>query len=635
MKKMICGEEEKKNLYREDLKALIEYKRGENGDRLKDIVKGVCQINILYKLEKGQYIDDKIVVDRILKRVGLDPGEVEMIILKRDAQRFIQREKIYEAYNQEQYEEAEQLIQQYEEATINEHVIHRQFIGKMRVLIIMQRKGNINLEISMLREIISYTIPEFENKPLKQLCLAPEEMELLTLLAACYRRRNQLERAKHILKQIVDYTKERKISPNLTAMYMPYVYLELSKIYERKEQYEDARYYAITGINILYCNAKLFHLVELQDQYIKLEQQAQKRQALSYGRRKRLEQIQIERMTIVDLYQECNLNPYMTYSLERYRNCYVFNELLERQRKFWRISKREFCEDVCTSQSFQKMELEGRCPIKTFFRWMKKIKFPQSYYITQLHGGNVEHIRKKARIDQYIRRNQYKKAEVLFKQLENEFKEKKLIDYCPENKQYFLTMRVIFEKELHQLLLERNKRKLEQALLYTIPEYPNKKLEDRLLLRQEIKVLNNLAIGYAQQKKYKKALSIWEEVIQSYQNNYLYGYTEYDAYNLILVNYVSIIGNNQEYKKSTEKAYESIKHFIQQGTMERVVRCCYYVVWNREQEMLGEKGMIQKESACQRKLCQAVAIAKMLNNSFYIDLLKGYESTFLEKTKNQ
>ena len=93
------------------------------------------------KLGKGQYIDDKIVVDRILKRVGLDPGEVEMIILKRDAQRFIQREKIYEAYNQEQYEEAEQLIQQYEEATINEHVIHRQFIGKMRVLIIMQRKG--------------------------------------------------------------------------------------------------------------------------------------------------------------------------------------------------------------------------------------------------------------------------------------------------------------------------------------------------------------------------------------------------------------------------------------------------------------------------------------------------------------
>ncbi|CVI67172.1 hypothetical protein NDGK_00791 [Clostridiales bacterium CHKCI001] len=632
---MVCGEKRKENLYREDLKALIEYKREENGDRLKDIVKGVCQINGFYKLGRGQYIDDKIVVDRILKRVGLDPGEVEMIILKKDAQRFIQREKIYEAYNQKQYEDAEQLIQQYEKAIINEHVIHRQFIGKMRVLIIMQRSGNINLEISMLKEIISYTIPEFESKPLKQLCLAPEEMELLTLLASCYRRKNQLEQAKRILKQILDYTKGRKISSNLTAMYMPYVYLELSKIYERKEQYEDARYYAITGINMLYCNARLFHLVELQDQYIKLEQQAQKRRTLSYGRKKRLEQMQIERTTIIELYQECNLNPYMLYSMERYRNCYVFNELLERYRKFWRISKREFCEDVCTSQSFQKIELEGSCPVKTFFKWMKKLKLPQSYYITQLHGGNVNHIRKKARIDQYIRRNQYKKAEILFKQLENEFKEKKLIDYCPENKQYFLTMKVIFEKELYQLLLEKHKRKLEQALLYTVPEYPNKRLEDRLLLRQEVKVLNNLAIGYAKQEKYKKALSIWEKVIQSYQNNYLYGYTEYDAYNLILVNYVSIVGNSQDYEKSTEKAYESIKHFFQQGTIERVVRCCYYIVWNREQEMLGEKGLIQKESACQRKLCQAAAIAKMLNNSFYIDFLKEYEDMFLEKIKGK
>ena len=625
MKKMICGEEEKKNLYREDLKALIEYKRGENGDRLKDIVKGVCQINILYKLEKGQYIDDKIVVDRILKRVGLDPGEVEMIILKRDAQRFIQREKIYEAYNQEQYEEAEQLIQQYEEATINEHVIHRQFIGKMRVLIIMQRKGNINLEISMLREIISYTIPEFENKPLKQLCLAPEEMELLTLLAACYRRRNQLERAKHILKQIVDYTKERKISPNLTAMYMPYVYLELSKIYERKEQYEDARYYAITGINILYCNAKLFRLVELQDQYIKLEQQAQKRQTLSYGRRKRLEQMQIERETIIDLYRECNLNPYMTYSLERYRNCYVFNELLERQRKFWRISKREFCEDVCTSQSFQKMELEGRCPVKTFFKWMEKLKLPQTYYITQLHGANIDHIRKKARIDQYIRRNQYKKAEVLFKQLEKEFKEKKLIDYCPENKQYFLRIKTILERELHEISLQQDKEQLEKAIHYTIPEYPSKRLEKRPLLKQEVMVLNNLASSYSRERNYKKILSIWEKIIKSYENNSLYGYAEYDGYNLVLINYSNVIGNTKDYKQSTKKSYESIIHSFKEGIMERVVHCCYNIAWNREQEMLEQEGRIMREDACQRKLQQAEIIAKISKDVFYIDFLSNHQ----------
>lgn len=625
MKKMICGEKRKENLYREDLKALIEYKREENGDRLKDIVKGILQISSFYKLGKGQYIDDKIVVDRILKRVGLDPGEVEMIILKKDAQRFIQREKIYEAYNQKQYEDAEQLIQQYEKAIINEHVIHRQFIGKMRVLIIMQRSGNINLEISMLKEIISYTIPEFESKPLKQLCLAPEEMELLTLLASCYRRKNQLEQAKRILKQILDYTKGRKISSNLTAMYMPYVYLELSKIYERKEQYEDARYYAITGINMLYCNARLFHLVELQDQYIKLEQQAQKRRTLSYGRKKRLEQMQIERTTIVELYQECNLNPYMLYSMERYRNCYVFNELLERYRKFWRISKREFCEDVCTSQSFQKIELEGSCPVKTFFKWMEKLRLPQSYYITQLHGANIDHIRKKTRIDQYIRRNQYKKAEILFKQLEKEFKEKQLIDYCPENKQYFLRMRTILDREMHQISLEQDRKQLEQAVYYTIPEYSNRRLEKRPLLKQEVTVLNNLAASYAKEGNYEKILSIWEKIIKSYQNNSLYGYAEYEGYDLVLINYSSIIGNAKDYKRSTKKSYESIAHSFKQGIIERVVHCCYNIAWNREQEMLEQEGRVIREDACQRKLQQAEVIAKISKDLFYIDFLSNHQ----------
>lgn len=631
MKKMVYGEGAKENLYRKDLKALIEYKREENGDRWGDIARGIFQISNFYKLDKGQYIDDKIVVDRVLKRVGLDPGEVEMIILKKDAQRFIQREKIYEAYNQKQYEQAEQLIQQYEESTLNEHVIHRQFIGKMRVLIIMQRRGNINLEISMLREIISYTVPEFESKPLKQLCLASEEMELLTLLASCYRRKNQVERAKYILKQIFDYTRGRKISSNLTVTYMPYVCLELSKVYEKKEQYEDARYYAITGIKILYCNARLFHLVELQDQYITLEQQAKKRRGLSYGRRKRLSQIQLDRTTIVELYEECHLNPHMLYSIERYRNCYVFNELLERYRKFWRISKKEFCEDICSSQSFQKIELDGSCPVKTFFKWMEKLKLPQTYYITQLHGGTVNHIRKKARIDQYIRRNQYKKAEVVFKQLEKEFKEKKLINCCPENKQYFLMMNIIFERELYTISLEKHKQRLEQALSYTIPEYSNKRLEKRLLLKQEARILNNLAAGYVKKREYRKALSIWEKVIKSYQNNILYTYAEYGEYDLVIVNYVSMIGNNENYKESTEQAYESIKHFFQQGTIERVVRCCYHIVWNREQEMLGESGTIQKESTCQRKLCQAETIARMLNDSFYIDFLKEHGNMSLNK----
>lgn len=628
MKSMMCNKGKNENLYKKDLKSLIEYKREENGDRLSDIVKGILPLSRFYKLDKGQYLDDKIVMDRILKRVGLDPSEVEMIILQKDAKRYIQREKIYEAYNNREYDKAEELIQSYEQETINENIIHRQFAGKMRVLIMIQTQRNINLTISILKQVISYTVPDVKLKLLNKTCLAPEEMELLIILSSCYRMKNQLTRAKNLLNQIIHYSKGRKISAKLSVMYMPYACLELSKVYEAKEQYEDARYYAITGINILCCNAALPYLVALQDQYIKLEEGAILRKKISYTRRKKLVCIKNERNAIVDLYRECQLDPYQLYSIEKYNNCYVFNELLKRYRKFWKMSKIEFCEDICSSQAFLRIETEESCPIKTFSRWMKRIGLPQTYYITQLHGGNTEHIRKKVRIDSYIKRNQYQKAEVLFDQLEKEFIENQLITYCPENNQYFLRMRTILERALHGLLLEKAQKELEKTLCYTIPEYPDKSLEKRPLFKQEIKILNSLAIGSVKQNNNKKSILIWDLIIKSCQNNFLFGYAEYDEYNIILRNYNNIIGSEGKYEESTNGMYNSIREFLKQGILEGIAQCCYNIAWNKEQEMLEKVGWIEREKDDQKKFKQAESIAKMLNDSFYIKFLKERNERF-------
>ncbi len=621
---------EKEKIYIKDIKCLIEYKREENGDRLRNIVKGVFSVTSFYKLYKGQYIEDKIVIDRILKRVGLDPTEVEMIILKRDAGRFVQREKIYEAYNNKEYDKAEQLLCQYEMETVNEHQIHRQFVKKMQVLIMRQRNGNVNLQIAVLKDAIACTVPEFGIKPLEELCLAPEEMELFVLLASCYRKKNQLIRAKKLLEQVFHYMKGRNISQKLICMYMPYTCLELSKVYGIKEQYEDARYYAITGIKILYANAALPYLVALQDQYIKLEKISERKRKLSAARRKQLRKIQLEKEIITQLYEECKLNPYWIHSIEKYEDCYVFNELIQRYREFWNMSKGEFRGDICSNQSFFKIETEGGCPIKTFSKWMEKMGLPPTYYITQLHGANTDHIRKKARIDQYIKRNQYKKAEFLFDQLEEEFKEARLIEECPENHQYFLRVRTLLERELHGLSMQQDKDQLEQALKYTIPEYPDKCIERRILLKQETKVLNSLITRHVKEKNYEKTLSVWSEVIKSYQKNVLYGYVRYDEYNMVLVNYISMLGSNKRYEESTKMAYESISHFLKLGTLERIARCCYNISWNREQEMIKKHQTTEKDSICENKLKQALVIANMIKDSFYIQFLKEYGTMIKE-----
>ena len=178
--------------------------------------------------------------------------------------------------------------------------------------------------------------------------------------------------------------------------------------------------------------------------------------------------------------------------------------------------------------------------------------------------------------------------------------------------------------------MQQDKDQLEQALKYTIPEYPDKCIERRILLKQETKVLNSLITRHVKEKNYEKTLSVWSEVIKSYQKNVLYGYVRYDEYNMVLVNYISMLGSNKRYEESTKMAYESISHFLKLGTLERIARCCYNISWNREQEMIKKHQTTEKDSICENKLKQALVIANMIKDSFYIQFLKEYGTMIKE-----
>ena len=76
--------------------------------------KSIIPTSSIDRITRGYHAEDKIVMDRVLRRVGIDPAEIEMIIFKRDAERFAKRMEIYKTYNQKQYGKLEQLLQEYE-----------------------------------------------------------------------------------------------------------------------------------------------------------------------------------------------------------------------------------------------------------------------------------------------------------------------------------------------------------------------------------------------------------------------------------------------------------------------------------------------------------------------------------------
>ena len=73
-----------------------------------------------------------------------------------------------------------------------------------------------------------------------------------------------------------------------------------------------------------------------------------------------------------------------------------------------------------------------------------------------------------------------------------------------------------------------------------MPEYPKLDFSKKILLTQEVYILNNLAVSYReegdyrdQKKNYKKAMEIWKGIQKSYQTSKLYGLAEYRGYDKI------------------------------------------------------------------------------------------------------
>lgn len=612
---------EKELLYQKDLRQLIDYRREENGERLWNISHAIIPLSGVDRMNIGYYPEDKIVMDRILRRVGIDPAEIEMIIFSRDEERFQKRCAMYDLYNKKQYDQLEQLIQRYEEETKDMHQIHSQFAKKMRAWMMIQQKKNMNLIIPILKEAIKYTVPDFGKVPLKTISLAPEEMELIILLASCYRRKNELTRAKFLLEEVFYYAKNRRMSYGLRSKYVPFASLELSKVCEAKCQYEDAKYYAWTGIKILYCSGELQYLVELQQQYLNIEKYMTYGKKISSARKKKMEQVREEKAVILALYNESELDPYRLYPIEQYYNCYIFSEILKTHRKLAKMERKQFCADICSLTAFLSIE-KGTGPKRTFTKWMQKFGWPESYYITQLHGCTTDHLRTYFRIEYYIRKQQFEKAEKLFNQLEKTFEVKRLKTICPENAQYFERVRVMLQRDIYKKSVAETQQQLKNAFYLTVPK--NIDIETYPLLSQEIKILNNIATGYAYNKEYFQSLEMWDKLEKSYSNKWICKNAQYNNYDMVMLNYANVMGTNGQYKKSTKKEYMMIEHLLKEGKIERMVNCCYNIVWNREQELKKQNKDVRKSNLCQEKLRQSEVIARMTNDTFYIKFLKKH-----------
>lgn len=172
---------------------------------LEQLSKGLCSTLTLAGMECGEREINMLLAQRILERLGHQPDTYEICNSRVELEQYKKRSEISELRNQKDFLQMEKILAKYEEEVKqSEDNLQMQFV-KSRRGILEAEKGEIEKGISLIKEAISLTAPEWEGERFFQLVLGFGELELFSMLADIYEKSEEKKKAYRIRMNLLNY----------------------------------------------------------------------------------------------------------------------------------------------------------------------------------------------------------------------------------------------------------------------------------------------------------------------------------------------------------------------------------------------------------------------------------------------
>jgi len=191
---------------------------------------GLCSDATLSRIELGERIPDKFLLDALLQRLGKSPDKLETILSERDYFLFEKRQAIEKAIFEHKFELAKEELIAYEEQKECEDKFHQQYIYKIKSVLSDELDHDTNKSIVYLLDAINMTLPEFKIDNILDYLLSIEEIYLLLMLAQAYSNTEQEELALQLLHIIIDYLDQKYSDEEEKVKVYPKAVYLLSKL---------------------------------------------------------------------------------------------------------------------------------------------------------------------------------------------------------------------------------------------------------------------------------------------------------------------------------------------------------------------------------------------------------------------
>lgn len=169
------------------------------------LCKGLCSVATLSRIEAGERDVDSLLLETLLERLGRMSNQFELILTDEDYILYQNREAIKKKIEDKDPITAQKLLAEYEQAAASKGNVHIQFIAVSRALINELEGGSDEATIELLMNAISYTVPDFTTKKIKDYYLSNCELDIIINLIQRMITIGLTDNAKKLTLQVLDY----------------------------------------------------------------------------------------------------------------------------------------------------------------------------------------------------------------------------------------------------------------------------------------------------------------------------------------------------------------------------------------------------------------------------------------------
>lgn len=279
---------------------------------------------------------------------------------------------------------------------------------------------------------------------------------------------------------------------------------------------------------------------------------------------------------------------------------YSIGDIIRQERKAQKLSQEELSDGICAPSWLSKIESGSCIPTFSIFSLlMQRLGKETTPYISFQSEIEMRIEKLKFEVRRYYSGEQIDKAISSYRELEKLIKDKE-----PFNAQFMGFVHVLLFEEQYPDK-EQVISKLYEMLLLTRPEFDLTRLNTYLLSKDEIMILNNIAIALRELKRMDEAIEILEK-LKVYLENPKFDFEEKRrTYPIILYNLAKWHRLSGEYRKTLSVCGEA------------QVFCTLYDTWTVVPEIIFNKG-------CAHALLDNKAEAQnAFIQSYYLFLAKG------------